>query len=101
MAGGDWNVGREGTMVALAFRLGPPIVRNGGNSWSRGNDPVLSLFIQHLHEPWVRSAGARGYLWSAGNFSLDCCLAHSREVSKKCLLNESVNENACRLETHS
>ena len=88
-------------MVALAFRLGRPIVRNGGNSWSRGNDPVLSLFIQHLHEPWVRSAGARGYLWSAGNFSLDCCLAHSREASKKCLLNESVNENACRLETHS
>ena len=40
-----WNVGGEGAMVALALRLGPPIVGNDGNSWSRGNDPVLSVFI--------------------------------------------------------
>lgn len=32
MAGGGWNVSGEGAMVTLALRLGPPIVKNDGNS---------------------------------------------------------------------
>lgn len=83
MAGCGWNVVGDGaveeTVVVLAFRLCPPVVGNYGRSWSTGMiQSCLSVFIQRLHEPRVRSAGAWGYLWSTGGFSLEPCLAHSR-----------------------
>lgn len=67
-----WEGTVEGARVVLAFRLCPPIAGNYDSSWSRGvSQSCLSVFIQYIHEPRVRAAGAWGYLWSTGSFSLE------------------------------
>lgn len=68
--------------LVLALGLGPSGVGNWQLCEQMNNPVCLSVFIPCLHQPGARSAGS---------FSLEPCLVHSRRASKRCLLSEEIN----------
>lgn len=50
------------------------MIGSRGSSLSKGTFPAhLSVFIEHFLERRVRLAGAQGYFWPTGSFSLEQC----------------------------